>query len=324
MNGRAAAEGRRIRSLRPAKPAVDATRPLGTLLEEERSRGGGTVRSLTVFLAGAECPFACSFCDLWRHTLDVPTPPGALPRQLASALAEVGRPVRLGDIERIKLYNASNFFDRRAVPEEDRQALADLLAPFAEVTVECHPRLVGEGCLDFAARLAGRLEVAMGLETVHPGAFDRLNKGMSLEDFDRAASRLIGAGLGVRAFVLVGCPGVPPAETAAWAVRSAAYAFERGAEVVALIPVRGGNGELERLAAIGDFQEPRLGDLEEALDGALMLAAERGGTALADLWDLERFAPCPECRAARRRRLERMNLSGEVEPRVVCTACGGA
>src|SRR3989442_2597209 len=35
---------------------------------------GAVERALTVFLSGAECPFTCSFCDLWRWTIDEPTP----------------------------------------------------------------------------------------------------------------------------------------------------------------------------------------------------------------------------------------------------------
>ena len=40
-------------------------------------------------------------------------------------------------------------------------------------------------------------------------------------------------------------------------------------EQVSLIPVRGGNGEMERLAAAGEWQAPALGQLEEALEAAM-------------------------------------------------------
>jgi len=58
---------------------------MAIVVEEERAVHG-MERAATVFLAGAECPFTCSFCDLWRWTLDGPTPPGALPAQLSKAL----------------------------------------------------------------------------------------------------------------------------------------------------------------------------------------------------------------------------------------------
>ena len=184
-----------VRSQRIPRFEPDPWEPLRHLWEEEREPTGGAIRALTVFLAGAECPFTCVFCDLWRETLHGPTPVGALPTQLRKAFAAAGPlPARAS----LKLYNASNFFDPRAVPVADEPALLDLAAPFARVTVECHPRLIENRCLRFAERLEGRLEVAMGLETVHPEALARLNKGLTLDDFDRAAETLRRAGIGMR------------------------------------------------------------------------------------------------------------------------------
>lgn len=317
------------------KPVIDPWEPLGTSWEEERQPGGGVARVLTVFLAGAECPFSCVFCDLWRHTLDGPTPSGALPAQIEKALAAAGP---IPDGAQIKLYNASNFFEARAVPPEDDEAIAALLAPFAQVIVECHPRLVGTRAERFAARLAeidavapatsavapspararGRLQVAMGLETVHPQALPRLGKAMTLDDFAGAAARLRAIGCGVRAFVLVGAPFVPADEAAEWAVRSAAWAFAKGVEHVSLIPVRGDGDALRALAERGEFTRPALDSVEDAFDRCLALGA---GVVTVDTWDLDRLLSCDGCREARRDRLQRLNLSGSVEPRVQCEGC---
>lgn len=312
------AEAARIRALRPPRERIDASRPLGILIEEERGPRGDLEPSLTVFLAGAECPFTCVFCDLWRYTLDHPTPAGALPSQLRLALAD--ERVRGATPRRIKLYNASNFFEPGAVPSADLPVLAELVRPFAGVTVECHPRLIGRSCFEFAERIAGRLEVAMGLETVHPEALPRLNKRVGLDDFARAAARLRQADIDVRAFVLVGAPFLPSAESVTWAVRSAAYALEHGAGVVALVPVRPGNGELERLAAAGAFSPPTLADLEAAFEGALAL---RAGVVIADLWDAERLPACAACGVSRIGRLARMNRTGRLLPGIRCDACAG-
>jgi radical SAM enzyme (TIGR01210 family) len=238
-----------------------------------------------------------------------------LPEQIRKALAAAGSlPIPAA----LKLYNASNFFEPRAVPLEDEPEILDLSAPFARVTVECHPRLIGDRCLRFAEKLAGRLEVAMGLETVHPEALPRLNKGLNLADFDRAAEILRQAGIGLRAFVLVSPPFVPPEEAVDWAFRSAVHAFEQGAERVTLIPVRGGNGAMEALRDSGDFTPPRLDQLEEALERCLVL----DGIVTADLWDARRFADCSHCADARLARLDRMNRSGRDEARAECAVCG--
>jgi radical SAM enzyme (TIGR01210 family) len=284
------------------------------LLEKERRPDGKIERALTVFLTGAECPFTCSFCDLWRWTIDGPTPPGALIRQLESALQALDNPVP----DRLKLYNASNFFDRRAVPSEDLVGIAALAASFAAVTVESHARTIGPTTLAFAQQISGRLEVAVGLETIHPVGAARLNKRLDLARFDLAARFLAENGIDLRVFVLLGAAYVPFEESVAWTVRTVEYAVERGASVVSIIPVRAGNGEIERLQAVGDFTPPTLAQLEDALDGCLQFT---GSAVTADLWDVERLPACEHCGAGRIERLRRLNISGCAEPRIACTAC---
>jgi radical SAM enzyme (TIGR01210 family) len=310
-----AAADARIRRLRPPKPRVDPYTAHGALVEEERRPDGAREAALTIFLAGAECPFTCSFCDLWRYTIDGPTPPGALTAQVEKILNTSAA----ASPQRLKLYNASNFFDRRAVPLSDRKRLAELAEPFTAVTVESHVNTIGKETLAFARQLRRRLEVAVGLETIHPQASTRLNKRLELPRFDAAARLLADNGIDLRVFVLVGAPHVPPEESVAWTIRTVEYAVERGASVVAIIPVRGGNGEMERLQSLGDFTPPTLSQLEAALDGCLQFT---GCVVTADCWDAERFAPCEACRQARIERLQRINVTGRPEPRVGCVACG--
>jgi radical SAM enzyme (TIGR01210 family) len=306
----------RIRKLRAPKPPVDPWRAHGSLVEEERRPEGNVERALTVFLAGAECPYTCSFCDLWRWTTDGPTPPGALVAQLRGVVDATPAPVP----DRVKLYNASNFFDSRAVPLEDLPAIAALTSPFSGVTVESHARMVGPRTLEFARMLPGALEVAVGLETTHPIAMAHVNKRLSLTRFDTAAGYLTDHGITLRVFVLLGAPYVPADEAVEWTVRSAEYAARRGASLVAIIPVRGGNGEMERLQALGHFTPPTLSGLEDALDRCLAFAPT---VVTADLWDADKLAACSECSPARVARLGRLNLTGKFEPRIACSACGG-
>ena len=271
-----------------------------------------------MFLAGAECPFTCSFCDLWRWTLGGPTPPGALPAQLSRALETLAPPLP----HRLKLYNASNFFDHRAVPVADLPRIAELAAPFGAVTVESHANTVGPLTLEFAALLSGKLEVAVGLETVHPVAAAHLNKKLELERFDRAANFLAEQGIDLRAFVLLGAPYVPAAESIDWTVRTVEHAAAQGASRVAIIPVRGGNGEMERLQALGHFVPPTLVQLETVLERCVGLAP---AVVSADLWDIERLPGCESCRPQRVARIQTMNLSADPDapppPRIPCSAC---
>jgi Predicted Fe-S oxidoreductase len=307
---------RRIRGLRGPRPAADPFKAHGSLLEEERRPDGTVERALTVFLTGAECPFTCSFCDLWRWTIDGPTAIGALPAQLADVLSALDPSAPRPD--RLKLYNASNFFDRRAVPVADLPRLAELSADFAGVTVESHASTVGPATLEFAARLDGRLEVAMGLETVHPVAMAELNKRLDLVQFERSARFLSDNGMDLRVFVLLGAPHVPYEESVEWTVRAVEHAARCGAAVVSIIPVRGGNGEMERLAQLGHFTPPTLSQLEEALDRCLTVVDT---VVTADLWDAQRLPACEACRAARTERLARLNVGGRAEARVACARC---
>jgi len=106
-------------------------------------------------------------------------------------------------------------------------------------------------------------------------------------------------------------------------VSSARWAVERlGARQVSLIPARGGNGALERLAREGAFEPPDLALFEQAFDAALEVVAGRGAVIAADLWDLERLAACRACAGARRERLTRIDTTGHGEPPVACGVCG--
>lgn len=300
------------------RPQLDPFASPGHLRERERTPEGEAAGVLTLFLVGAECPFGCLFCDLWRGTIEEPTPVGAIPRQIELALA--GLAGGLAGVEVLKLYNASSFFDERAVPAADEAAIAALVAPFRRVVVECHPRLVGPRTLAFAARLRGRLEVAMGLETAHPAALRALRKGMTVAEYDRAAGLLARHGIDHRSFVLVGAPFVPPAERATWTQRSIAHAVGRGARVVSLLPLRRGGDRLEAAFAAGTLSPPRLSEVEEALEPWI---EEKRSVVQVDAWDLERLGSCDHCAPARRARLVRLSLTGRSEPRSDCAACAG-
>jgi uncharacterized Fe-S cluster-containing MiaB family protein len=209
-------------------------------------------RALTVFLAGAECPFTCSFCDLWRWTIDGPTPPGALPAQLDHALRRLSGPTP----QRLKLYNASNFFDRRAVPAADLPRIAQLAEPFAAVTVESHASTIGPLTLEFQAMLSARLEVAVGLETIHPIAAEHLNKRLELPRFDRAAEFLAQHDIDSRVFVLLGAPYIPAAESIEWTVRTVRYAAARARPESPSFRCAAGMGS-SSACALGNSSRPR-------------------------------------------------------------------
>jgi hypothetical protein len=228
-------------------------------------------------------------CDLWKNTLTESVPVGAIPEQIDYAVA------RLPAARQIKLYNSGSFFDPRAIPVADYAAIADRVRLFERVIVENHPALVGEAAVRFRDLVGRPLEVAMGLETVHPEILAKLNKRMTIEQFRGAADFLRANGIDLRVFILVKPPFMREEEAVEWAARSVDFAFDCGATAITLIPTRGGNGAMEELG----FAPPRLETLEAAFEYGLGL---RRGRVFVDLWDVRSDDP------ARLDRLRELNL----------------
>jgi archaeosine synthase beta-subunit len=298
-----------ILAARSAKNAVDPRRPYAYLVEPECAPNGQVEDVATLFLTNRECPFHCLMCDLWKNTTAERVPVGAIPEQIEVALS------KLPAAKHIKLYNSGNFFDRQAIPPEDYQAIARLVAPFETVIVESHPKLCGDECLRFRDMLAGKLEIALGLETIHPDVLPRLNKQMTAEDFERAARFLTDHDIATRAFILLRPPFLTESEGLDWAIRSMEFAFDAGVACCSIIPTRDGNGAMEQLRMEGVFAPPTFRSLETALAKGLTM---QRGRVFVDLWDADRLFDCELCGPARRDRLQRMNLEQQTLSEVSC------
>jgi archaeosine synthase beta-subunit len=303
-------DNREIEKLRPPRNFLNPEIPYHFLHEQEPGPDGDLQRVNTIFLTGKECAFKCLMCDLWKNTLNGPTPPGAIIKQIDYALA------RLPEADVIKLYNNGNFFDKKAIPPSDYHGIIERLRPYGRVIVENHPKLCDEACLQFNEKLSGSLEIAMGLETIHPDVLPKLNKQMTAEDFRRAAAFLRSNNVDVRAFILLNPPYlIDKAENIKWVHNTVQFAFDSGVQGYSIIPTRPGNGVMDLLYQQGHYVPPSLDTLEEVFENALAL---NRGRVFVDTWDIAFLVNCPLCFEARKNRLEAMNLNQQIYPRIIC------
>jgi len=125
----------------------------------------------------------------------------------------------------------------------------------------------------------------MGLETVDPSVLPRLNKGMTLDDFEQACHLLGEHDIGIRAFILLRTPWQTEQEGVHWAKQSINWAFDAGVECCVIIPTRAGNGIMDQLQESNEFTPPSIDSLGEVLSWGI---AQRRGRVFADTWDIDR------------------------------------
>ncbi|HTM02895.1 MAG TPA: hypothetical protein VL173_05290 [Vicinamibacterales bacterium] len=263
-----------------SKAILDPARAYAALHELELDAAGMLAPTAVVFLTNRQCPFTCVMCDLWVNTLDERLPAGAIPQQIRTALAS------LPAARQIKLYNAGSFFDPQAIPPDDDEEIGRVVAGFDRVIVEAHPAFLrgpyGDRCLAFrdmlrrgralAHRVGGRLEVAIGLETVNSDVLERLNKWMTVDDFHDAVAFLRTHDIDARAFILLQPPYMCPEDAVEWACRSIDVAFDAGCGVCSIIPTR------------GVTPPPTLDMLEAVIEYGIRLGR---GRVFADLWNAD-------------------------------------
>lgn len=314
-----------IRAARGPKETIDPKTAIAQWDELEIAAAGSVVPTRVLLLAGSECRFTCTMCDLWRHTLDRATAPGDLVVQIRQAVSKPWNNVAVEHCQYsvnaehwIKLYNSSNFFDPYNVPTQDLSPIAELLPDYSRVIVENHPRLLFDTIPKFRDQLAGKLEIAMGLETTDPAMLQWLNKGMTLDDFHKAMHQLQEWNIDARVFLLLGLPGYTFSKSLQMCLDSIALASSLGVRHCSIIPTRTQHGVLAQLTGAQRIPAITALNLEEAL---VAMLGRYSAVVTVDLWDWDKLpGHCPICSQARRQRLEAMCTEQRLLP-TISTEC---
>lgn len=285
--------------------------PYSFIHEQEPDAKGELQEVNTIFLTSKRCPYKCVMCDLWINTRAENTPPGAIPQQIDYAVS------RLPKAQVMKLYNNGNFFDFKAVPPSDYAEIISRTKSYERIIVENQPKLCGKACLQFNEQLEGKLEVAMGLESIHPKVFPKLNKPFTIRDFSQACTLLKSNGIDIRVFLLLNPPYLTdPKDNIEWTMRSIEFAFENGAACCSVIATRPGTIFLKKLQEKGLYALPEIQVLEEVFERALSVYK---GRVFVDTWSIDFMPHCVLCFQERKKRLEKMNLSQKIQEKVVCS-----
>ena len=160
----------------------------------------------------------------------------------------------------------------------------------------------------------------MGLETVHPDVLPRLNKRMTLDDFERAAGFLRRTRRR-RAGVHPAAAAVPRRRRGRRVGQAIARLRLRrwASSAASVIPTRAGNGAMERLQ---DGRAVRAAAPGIAGGGAGVRRRPAARPRLRRLVGHRKVVSLPALRPGPRRRLDAMNREQAVPPPVLCD-CGG-
>jgi len=264
----------------------------------------------TLFAVNGACPLACIYCGLYREMTDRPATGGEIASQIEAARRA------MPDVTGLKIYNASSLFEPASIrqTDDDMAAIAASLEGLDFVVVEARAENASRA-RQLAARISGRLEVAIGLEVADDRILALLNKPTTVARFRHAAEALAQAGISLRSFVLVGPPFVPAARIRPLALKTFSFARDCGSRVVSFLPVRASHAPMRRLAGRGFFSPPPL----SAFFDVVAASVDRGPVVLAETDGLAELPACPNCRGAIGESLRSLNELGVLPP-VSCAA----
>lgn len=172
-----------------------------------RAAGGCTMCGFSPLTGRARTPTSADLIAQFDHVFGASDPNASPPMRPSPQLAEL-----LADLGEVDLYNSGSFLADEEMPPPVRAHIFRRLAEFhlRRVVIESRPEFVTPTALREAAVLpAGVLDVGIGLESADDHIREVLiRKGFDRPAFERAASVLAAAGVGLLVNILLKPPGV--------------------------------------------------------------------------------------------------------------------
>lgn len=243
-----------------------APRTAVTTWREEELLDGQAVEALVAILETGGCSHerergGCTMCG---YAGDTPLRPPT-EEELMAQVEHVAS-MRQG-ASWVKVYTSGSMLDPEEVPPVVLANLVEALHDVAMLTVESRAEHVTRRRVEALGDPSKR-EVAIGLESACDRVLEgSVHKGMTLDDFWRAASHVKDAGARLRAYVLLKPPFLSEAEAVDDAVEAALAAAEAGADVVSLNPVSiHGDTLVDFLHYRGEYEPPWLWSVVRVLE----------------------------------------------------------
>lgn len=173
----------------------------------------------------------------------------------------------IGEMQLLKVYTSGSFLDECEVPSE---AAEEMLRYCKERNVrflfESRPEFVLQERISELTTVHDDIEVALGLESSNDRILKySVNKGFTVQDYDRAAGLLADEGLAIRTYVLLKPPFITESEAIADSVSTIKYAA-RMSDTISLNPVNVQKGTLvEKLWRNWAYRPPWLWSVLEVL-----------------------------------------------------------
>ncbi len=263
------------------------------LWKEEDLIGNERVRAMVLILRTSGCWWSkrkgCLMCG-YNSASDSSIGLSDLLAQLKVAIG------RYEDERFVKIYTSGSFLDRNEVPLEARNAVMNAFPSAKRILFESRPEFVTEEELSTLPN--DRVQVALGLESSSNEILKKcIQKGFSVEDYERAASLLREKDVPVRTYLLLKPPFLTEKQAMQDTIRSIEFAAPYS-ESISINPLNVQKDTMvEKLWRRGDYRPPWLFSLFEVLKAGKNLTGKRVFSSPSGAGSLRGVHNCEKCDA---------------------------